>query len=87
MRTTNLTKEQIEDLKSEDETFSQEQAHAIETLTGRSLSEVLESKDNNSPAEAPEGHPSTWERSRKLEFIDKAGADEFKRLCRERKAK
>ena len=69
----------LDDLKSENGTYSETTAKAVEHLTGKSFSDVLQDAKK---ASQPAGSPAQWDTKTKLKFIEEYGRDAYQRALK-----
>ena len=75
----------LNDHKSEEGTWKETTAKAVEHLTGKTFTDVVSEAQENEKPEIPDGRPTSWRRSEKLSFIEQYGRSEYEKLIRERK--
>lgn len=71
----------LEQHKSENGTYSETTAKAVEHLTGKSFSDVLNEAEEK---ETPGGNPKDWSTETKLKFIREQGRSAYEKALRDR---
>ena len=69
----------LEALKNDDGYFSENDVKAVEHLTGKSFSDVLQDAKK---ASQPAGSPAQWDTKTKLKFIEEYGRDAYQRALK-----
>ena len=69
----------LDQLKSENNTYSETTAKAVEHLTGKSFSEVLNEAEEK---ETPAGTPKQWDTDTKLKYIREHGRQAYEKALR-----
>jgi len=69
----------LDALKSDNDTYSETTAKAVEHLTGKSFSDVLQDAKK---ASQPEGNPAQWDMETKLKFIEEHGRDAYQQALK-----
>ena len=70
----------LDDLKSENGTYSETTAKAVEHLTGKSFSDVI--NEAEAKPDIPDGNPGSWDTKTKLKFIEEHGRKAFQRALK-----
>jgi len=69
----------LDQLKSENNTYSETTAKAVEHLTGKSFSDVLNEAEEK---ESPAGNPKQWDTKTKLKFIEEHGREAYQQALK-----
>ena len=67
----------LDDLKSENGTYSETTSKAVEHLTGKSFSDIL-----NEVEKTPKGNPAQWDMKTRLKFIEEHGRDAYQQALK-----
>ncbi|MCW9708090.1 hypothetical protein [Fodinibius salsisoli] len=79
-----VTKEQLDNLRTEDGYFSEPEAKLLEKMEGKPLNEIVQDVEQQS--NIPKGNPATdWSRKQKLAYLEDHSHQDYKTLIDERK--